>query len=267
MAQIPKYRSVEGPYQPICRDCAMYFSITIYIYVYILYIYMYIHSESTSQIPLLDQGIDYANQGSLCRRYAYFFSWKKWVIKYVYMGSLGFFLYGIPNISENSVFFVFFLLFVWCLRVLCWMLLWSFWYFQKLAIFAAEIEIQHVECVWSTYSKWRVLGGSRNIQIQMTQNIPNTLPSPSPQKKHDLTDQRLLKIVEDDGTMFLGSMARPWVEKVKCHGNSSGVQLDVGERLGKGWGGSSCPKIAGDISGVLSHWRLMNFGRIPNKLT
>ena len=113
MAQIPKYRSVEGPYQPICRDCAMYFSITIYIYVYILYIYMYIHSESTSQIPLLDQGIDYANQGSLCRGYAYFFSWKKWVIKYVYMGSLGFFLYGIPNISENSVFFCVF--FVVCL--------------------------------------------------------------------------------------------------------------------------------------------------------
>jgi len=29
MAQIPKGRLVEGPYQPICRDSAMYFSITV----------------------------------------------------------------------------------------------------------------------------------------------------------------------------------------------------------------------------------------------
>ena len=31
MARIPKGRSVEGPYQPICRDCAMYFSITVFL--------------------------------------------------------------------------------------------------------------------------------------------------------------------------------------------------------------------------------------------
>ncbi len=29
MAQIPKGRLVEGPYKPICRDCAIYFSITV----------------------------------------------------------------------------------------------------------------------------------------------------------------------------------------------------------------------------------------------
>ena len=29
MAQIPKGRLVQGPYQPICRDCAMYFSIAV----------------------------------------------------------------------------------------------------------------------------------------------------------------------------------------------------------------------------------------------
>ena len=29
MAQIPKGRLVKGPYKPICRDCAMYFSITV----------------------------------------------------------------------------------------------------------------------------------------------------------------------------------------------------------------------------------------------
>ena len=28
MAQIPKGRLVEGPYQ-LCRDCAMYFSVTV----------------------------------------------------------------------------------------------------------------------------------------------------------------------------------------------------------------------------------------------
>ena len=28
MAQIPKGRLVKGPYKPICRDCAIYFSIT-----------------------------------------------------------------------------------------------------------------------------------------------------------------------------------------------------------------------------------------------
>ena len=31
MAQIPKGRSVKGPYKPVCRDCAIYFSITLYI--------------------------------------------------------------------------------------------------------------------------------------------------------------------------------------------------------------------------------------------
>ncbi len=29
MAQIPRGRLVENPYKPICRDCAMYFSITV----------------------------------------------------------------------------------------------------------------------------------------------------------------------------------------------------------------------------------------------
>ena len=29
MAQIPKSRLVKGPYKPICRDCAIYFSITV----------------------------------------------------------------------------------------------------------------------------------------------------------------------------------------------------------------------------------------------
>ena len=29
MAQIPKGRLVKGPYKPICRDCAIYFSITV----------------------------------------------------------------------------------------------------------------------------------------------------------------------------------------------------------------------------------------------
>ena len=35
------------------------------------------------------------------------------------------------------------------------------------------------------------------------------------------------------------------MEKVKCHGNSSGVQLDVGERLGKGWGVHPAQKLLG----------------------
>ena len=29
MAQIPKGRLIKGPYKPICRDCAIYFSITV----------------------------------------------------------------------------------------------------------------------------------------------------------------------------------------------------------------------------------------------
>ena len=29
MAQIPRGRLVKGPYKPICRDCAIYFSITV----------------------------------------------------------------------------------------------------------------------------------------------------------------------------------------------------------------------------------------------
>ena len=29
MAQIPKGRLVRGPYKPICRDCAIYFSINV----------------------------------------------------------------------------------------------------------------------------------------------------------------------------------------------------------------------------------------------
>ena len=29
MAQIPKGRLVKGPYKPICRDCAIYFSTTV----------------------------------------------------------------------------------------------------------------------------------------------------------------------------------------------------------------------------------------------
>ena len=33
MAQIPKGRLVEGPYKPICRDCAMYFSTTVIVRV------------------------------------------------------------------------------------------------------------------------------------------------------------------------------------------------------------------------------------------
>ena len=31
MAQIPKGRLAEGPYNPICRDCDIYFLITVYI--------------------------------------------------------------------------------------------------------------------------------------------------------------------------------------------------------------------------------------------
>ena len=34
MAQIPKGRLVKGPYKPICRDCAIYFSTTVFIYIY-----------------------------------------------------------------------------------------------------------------------------------------------------------------------------------------------------------------------------------------
>ena len=30
MAQIPKGRLVKGPYKPICRDCAIYFSIIVF---------------------------------------------------------------------------------------------------------------------------------------------------------------------------------------------------------------------------------------------
>ena len=29
MAQIPKGKLIKGPYKPICRDCAIYFSITV----------------------------------------------------------------------------------------------------------------------------------------------------------------------------------------------------------------------------------------------
>ena len=31
MAQIPKGRLVKGPYKPICRDCAIYFSTTVHL--------------------------------------------------------------------------------------------------------------------------------------------------------------------------------------------------------------------------------------------
>ena len=40
MAQIPKGRLVKGPYKPICRDCAIYFSTTVYIYIYMYITYI-----------------------------------------------------------------------------------------------------------------------------------------------------------------------------------------------------------------------------------
>ena len=33
MARVPKGRLVKGPYKPICRDCAIYFSITVIIWL------------------------------------------------------------------------------------------------------------------------------------------------------------------------------------------------------------------------------------------
>ena len=38
MAQIPKGRLVKGPYKPICRDSAIYFSSTVIIYN--VYVYL-----------------------------------------------------------------------------------------------------------------------------------------------------------------------------------------------------------------------------------
>ena len=35
MAQIPKGRLVDGPYKPICRDCAIYFLITVHVFVFL----------------------------------------------------------------------------------------------------------------------------------------------------------------------------------------------------------------------------------------
>ena len=37
MAQKPNGRLVKGQYKPICRDCALYFSTTVYIYIYVAY--------------------------------------------------------------------------------------------------------------------------------------------------------------------------------------------------------------------------------------
>ena len=37
MAQIPKGRLVKGPYKPICRDRAIYFSITVICFCLTLY--------------------------------------------------------------------------------------------------------------------------------------------------------------------------------------------------------------------------------------
>ena len=33
MAQIPKGRFVKGAYKPICRDCAIYFAITVRVFI------------------------------------------------------------------------------------------------------------------------------------------------------------------------------------------------------------------------------------------
>jgi len=41
MAQIPKGGLVKGPYKPICRDCAIYFSTTVHVVAVYVFIYVY----------------------------------------------------------------------------------------------------------------------------------------------------------------------------------------------------------------------------------
>ena len=41
VSQKPKGRLVKGPYQPICRDCAIYFSVTMYVFVFIFFSHVF----------------------------------------------------------------------------------------------------------------------------------------------------------------------------------------------------------------------------------
>ena len=53
MAQIAKRRLVKGPYKPICRDCAIYFLVTVtsyevgYIYLYLIAIIWFVSPLNT----------------------------------------------------------------------------------------------------------------------------------------------------------------------------------------------------------------------------
>ena len=49
MAQIPKSRFVKGPYKPICRDCAIYFSITVLITYWIVLVTCMTHPRCETQ--------------------------------------------------------------------------------------------------------------------------------------------------------------------------------------------------------------------------
>ena len=82
MAQIPKGGLVKGPYKPICRDCAIYFSTTVSCLVFI----------GIGRIPTVDGRIP-ANQLRLVV-YPMIFHW----ILYIPGGSPAFFhLQGMKN--------------------------------------------------------------------------------------------------------------------------------------------------------------------------
>ena len=53
MAQMPKSRLVKGPYKPICRDCAIYFSTTVatsFIFKYSIGSIVYVKLFSQNQV-------------------------------------------------------------------------------------------------------------------------------------------------------------------------------------------------------------------------
>ena len=180
------------------------------VYVYIL-TYMYIHSESTSQIPLLDWGIDYANQGSLCLRY--FFQLEEVGHKICLYGIFGIFYMG----SQTSAKIMFFLCFFVVCLVFKSTLLDAF---MKFLVLSKTCDF----CSWNkttTCGMWGVhvfrMAGLGWFQKYTDTDDPKHPQHPPPPKKITTTSPTC---GFQNGSrwwnnVFLGSMARPWVEKVK----------------------------------------------------
>ena len=56
MAQVPNGRLVKGQYEPICMDCAMYFSITVDVTIFEVGWTKSFYSPEESQFPLKING-------------------------------------------------------------------------------------------------------------------------------------------------------------------------------------------------------------------